>query len=96
MLIAPDIRLGGHIALYNIRLEELHEKRSSSDSEEPRLEKILKLLPFIDLEKLKPSPICLKKLQSDILNDAKSEEWMRTKVLSIQYGDGFSFKEIWN
>jgi hypothetical protein len=96
MLVAPNIRLGAHIALYNIRLEELHEKRSSRESEETRLEKVLRLLPAIDLEKLKPSPDCMKQLKSDILKDAKGEEWLRTKVWSIQCGDGLNFKELLN
>ena len=96
MLVAPNIRLSAYIALYNIRLEELQEKRFSWESAETRLEKALKMLSPIDPEKLKPSPECLKQLKDDILKDSQGEEWLRTKVRSIQCGDGFNFEEMWN
>ena len=96
MLASPYIRLGTFIALYNIQLEELREERKPWESAETRLEKVLKLLPAIDPEKLKPSPYSLKQLKDEILKDTKGEEWLRTKVRSIQCGDGFNFKELLN
>jgi hypothetical protein len=96
MLIAPNIRIGAFITLYNIRLEQLKEERKPWESAKNRLEKVLKLLPAIDPEKLKPSPDSLKQLKNDILKDAKGEEWLRTKVLSLECGDGFNFKELLN
>jgi hypothetical protein len=96
MLAAPNIRLGAYIYLYNFHLEGLQEKRFSWESAENRLEKVLKLLPAIDPKKLKPSPDSLKQLKDDILKDARGEEWLRAKVLSIQCGDGFSFNELLN
>jgi len=96
MLVAPNIRLGAYIDLYNFRLEELQEKRLPWESAETRLNKALKMLPAIDIEKLKPSPDSLKQLKDDILKYAKGEVWLRTKLLSIECGDGFSFKKIWN
>ena len=94
VLASPYIRLGAFIALYNIRLEELHEERKSWESGETRLEKALKMLPAIDLEKLRPSPDSLKQLKSEILKDAQGEEWLRIKVRSLECGDGFNFKEL--
>ena len=48
----------------------------------------------IDPEKLKPSPESLKQLKGNILKDAQGEEWLRTKILSLKYDDGFSFTEL--
>ncbi|MHC4440253.1 MAG: hypothetical protein ACYS3S_23125 [Planctomycetota bacterium] len=54
------------------------------------------MLPAIDIEKLKPSPDSMKQLKDNILKDTQGEEWLRTKLLSIECGDSFSFKEILN
>jgi hypothetical protein len=95
MLVAPNIRLGAYIDLYNFRLEELQEKRLPWESAETRLKKALKMLPTIDPEKLRPSPDCLKQLKDNILKDTKGEGWLRKKILSIECGDGFNFEEMW-
>ena len=94
VLVFPYIRISAFIELYNIRLEYLREERKPWESADTRLEKALKMLPTIDIEKLKPSPDCLKQLKSDMLKEARSEEWLRTKVLSLECGDGFNFKEL--
>ena len=94
ILAGPNTRLGAHIALYNIRLEELHEERNSWECGETQLEKALKMLPTIDPEKLRPSPDSLKQLKGEILKDAQGEEWLREKVLALKYDDGFSFREL--
>ncbi|MFC1635361.1 hypothetical protein ACFL5Z_11010 [Planctomycetota bacterium] len=94
MLAGPNTRLGAFIALYNIRLEELHEERKSSKSGETRLEKALRMLPPIDPEKLRPSPDSLKQLKDNILKDAQGEEWLRIKVRSLEYEDSFSFSDV--
>jgi len=94
LLAGPYMRLGAFIALYSIRLEELAEERGSWESGETRLEKALKMLPAIDPEKLRPSPDSLKQLKANILKDAQGEEWLRTKVRSLECGDGFNFKEL--
>jgi hypothetical protein len=93
MLLGPQTRLGAFIALYNVRLEELNEEGTSQKSDETRLEKALKMLPPIDQERLKPSPESLKQLKENIMKDAQGEEWLRTKTLSLEYDDGFSFSE---
>jgi hypothetical protein len=64
------------------------------ESGETRLEKALKMLPAIEPEKLKPSPGSLKQLKDNILKDAQGEEWLRIKVRSLEYTDGFSFKGL--
>lgn len=84
ILADANTRLCATIDLYNIRHEELHEERSSWQSAETRLEKALKILPSIDTEKLKSNPASLKQLKNDILKDAQGEEWLRTKVLSLE------------
>jgi hypothetical protein len=94
MLPGPNIRVGAFIALYNIRLEELHKERKSLKSDEIRLEKALKMLPTIDPEKLRPSSNSLKQLKDNILKDAQGDEWLRIKVRSLEYDDGFSFREM--
>jgi hypothetical protein len=94
MLAGPNIRLGAFIAIYNIRPEELKEERKPWESGEIRLEKALKMLPAIDPEKLRPSPDSLRQLKDNILKDAQGEEWLRTKIRSLEYADGFSFREL--
>lgn len=96
MLVAPNIRIGAFIALYNIRLEKLREERKSWESAETRLEKALKMLPAINIDKLRPSHDTMKQLKDNILKDTKGEGWLREKILSIECGDGFNFEEIWN
>ncbi len=93
-LPGPYMRLGAFIALYNIRLEELNEEGMSRKSDENRLEKALKMLPPIDPEKLRPSPDSLEQLKDNILKDARGEQWLRAKVLSLKYHDGFSFGKL--
>ena len=95
-LAGPNMRLDSFTELYNMRLEEIQQQRRSQESGETRLEKALKMSPAIDPEKLKPSAEALKQLKADILKDAQGEEWLRTKVRSLEYGDGFSFKELVN
>ncbi|MFH1716531.1 MAG: hypothetical protein ABIF19_04205 [Planctomycetota bacterium] len=54
------------------------------------------MLPAIDPQKLKPSPESLKQLKNDILKDTQGEEWLRIKVRSLEYDDGFNFKDLVN
>ena len=57
------------------------------------MEKVLKMLPSVDLEKLKPSVASMQLLKDNIMNDLTGEEWLREKVLALKYDDGFSFTE---
>lgn len=79
---------------YNHRLEDLKKKRSWDHSEESKLEKVLKTLPPVDLEKLKPSVTYMQQLKDDIMNDLGGEQWLYEKVCSLEYDDGFSFREL--
>jgi hypothetical protein len=91
LLGGANTRLDAFIHLYNIRLEELKEERKSGAT---RLEKALKMLPAIEVDKLRPSPDSLKQLKGQILDDACGEEWLRAKVRSLMCGDGFKFGEL--
>jgi len=94
VLVNPHTRLGIHIDLYNLRLEELKEKRQAWESADTRLEKALTLLPAIDVTKLQPSPDSLKELKGQILDDARGENWLRTKVRSLVSGDGVTLNDL--
>ncbi len=94
VLAGPNGRLDAFIALFNLRLEELKEERMSWPSAETRLEKALKMLPAIDVNGLKPSPDSLTQLKAEILDDAKGEDWLRTRIQSLKCGDGSIFKEL--
>jgi hypothetical protein len=87
-------RLNAFVNVYNFRLERVCEKKYSWESEETKLEKLLKMLPAIDIEKHKPSSESFKKLKNEILKDAHGEDWLHTKVLSLEYEDGFGFKNL--
>ncbi len=94
MLTGANIRLDAFIQLYNLRLGELKEERKPWQSREARLEKALKMLPAIEVDRLRPSPDSLKQLESKILSDAPGEEWLRAKAESLVCGDGVRFKEL--
>ena len=90
----PIIRIGAFAGMYNLRLESIKEKRLPWESGETPLDKALKRLPALDLEKLKPSPDSLQELKGNILKDAQGERWLQKKMSSLEYEDGFSFKEL--
>ena len=87
-------RINAFVTVYNFRLERVREGKYSWESQETKLEKVLKMLPAIDIEKLKPSSDSLKKLKDEILKDAHGEDWLQTKLLFLEYDDGFSFENI--
>jgi hypothetical protein len=91
VLMAANVRLDAFISLYNMRLKKLSEKRKPWESAESRLEKTLKMLPAIDPEKLRPSPAFLRQLKRSVLDCPQGEEWLRTKIFSLEYDDDFSF-----
>jgi len=96
MLADANTRLFATIDLYNIRLEKLMEERKSWESDKTQLEKALKMLPAINIEKLKPCPDSLRRLKDDILKDAQGEKWLLIKALLLEYGDSLNFKELVN
>jgi hypothetical protein len=94
ILAGTNVRLDAFIQLYNLRLEELKEERRPWQSAETRLEKALKTLPAIEVDRLKPSPDSLKQLKSKILNDARGEDWLRAKAESLVCADGVNFQDL--
>jgi len=94
MLAAANMSLEAFVNLYNFRLEELKERSQLSSPSETRLEKALKMLPTIDADRLRPSPDSLKRLKAAILDNAKGHEWLRAKVRSVEYSDGFPWGEL--
>jgi len=96
LLAGPNTRLGVFITLYNLRLEELREERRPWESAGTRLEKALQMLPAIDSDKLKPTAPCMKQLQDRILDDARGDAWLRTKIRAVECVDGFIFDELLN
>ena len=96
LLAGPNRRLDAFITPYNLRLADLQEERKSWESGETRLEKALKMLPAIEVDRLKPNPDSLKQLKAEILDDARGEDWLRAKAESLECVDGISFKELLN
>ena len=88
MLALPYIRVGAFSGMYNLRLEAHKEKRLPWESGETRLDKAIKTLPAIDMEKLKPSPESLKQLKADILKDTQGYNWLQRKLRLLESGDG--------
>lgn len=96
LLAGANLRLDAFITLFNLHLEELKEERGSWQSAETRLEKALKMLPAINVDGLRPSPDSLTQLKAKILDDARGESWLQTKVRSLVCEDGFTFGELMN
>jgi hypothetical protein len=94
LLAGPYDRLDAFIALFNLHLEELKEDRRHWQSGETRLEKALKMLPTIDVDRLRLSPDSLAQLKANILDDARGEAWLPAKVRSLECGDGLAIKEL--
>lgn len=93
-LMDPDARLNAAITLYNIRIEELNEKRFRWNSEESLLEKALKMLPAIDIEKLKPCTESLTPLDNVIFKENERGEWLKEKIYVLKYNNDFSFESL--
>jgi hypothetical protein len=94
LLTDADISLDAHIAVYNIRVERLKTERKSRPSGETRLEKALRMLSTIDVNKLKPTAASLARLKAEILEDTRDEQWLRTKVWALEYDDGTDLKKL--
>jgi len=94
VLAGANTRLDAFVAIYNLRLKELKAEGRCGHSDETRLEKALRMLPTISRNHLKPSNDCMKQLKESILDDARGDEWLRTKVRSLTCGDGFKFNDL--
>ncbi len=94
VLTGANVRLDTFITLYSLRVEDLKEERRLWQPGGTRLERVLKLLPAIAVERLRPSVDSLSQLKKKILDDARGEGWLRTKVESLECRDGISFREL--
>lgn len=83
-----------YIQQYNNNRERLEKDHSWGDSKETKLEKVLKSLHPIELDKLKPSAASSEQLKKDILPDCVDGSWLRDRMLSMKYDDGFSFRGL--
>ena len=87
-------RLKPYVEEYHERLTRVKKEPGPWNGEEMRLEKVLKMLPAIDLEKLSPTPESRKAMEDSVLSDLRDNAWFKTKLCSLQYADKFSF-EAW-
>jgi len=83
-----------YVQQYNNDLERLKKKRSWGNTEETKLEKVLKSLSPIEPDKLRPSAASLEQLKKDIPPDHVDGLWLRDMMLSLNYDDGFSFRKL--
>jgi hypothetical protein len=88
------IRVLVHIRDYNSGLKSLNEDRRWSNDKETKLEKVLKTLNNIDIEKLKPSAESIERLKNNITNNKDRDSWLQEKVHSLEYEDGLTFTEL--
>ena len=51
-------------------------------------------LPPVDMDKLKASDASLQQLKDNITSNLGDQGWLMEKVRSLEYDDGFSFKEL--
>jgi hypothetical protein len=94
MLSDADTSLDAHVDLYNIRVEGLKAERKIWQSSETRLEKALRVLPAINVNKLKPTAVSLERRKAEILEDTRDEKWLLTKIQALEYDDGMDFKKL--
>jgi transposase len=73
--------------------EQLKTERNVWRSSETRLEKALRVLPTIDMSKLKPTAVSLGQLKAKILEDTRDERGLLAKVRALEYDDGMDFKK---
>jgi hypothetical protein len=48
------------------------------------------------VDRLRPTPDSLARLRTNILDDAREEEWLWAKIRSLESRDGFSLTNIFN
>jgi hypothetical protein len=87
-------RLELYSAEYNYGLSELKEGPKPWSSGQIKLEKVLKTLHVIDLNKLTPSDRSMQQLKDGLLGGIRDNDWLQEKLGSLEYDDGFNFKEV--
>lgn len=79
---------------YDYRLSEVKQEPNPWRSEETKVEKVLKTLHVINLNKLTPSDRSMQQLRKNGLDGVRNKGWLREKAIFLEYDDGFSFKEV--
>ena len=79
---------------YNHKLNEVKEKPKPWSSGETKLEKALKTLSAIEINKLAPSATSVQQLKNKILDGVRDDMWLREKVISLEYDDGFNYQQV--
>jgi hypothetical protein len=79
---------------YNHQLTMVKEEPKSWSFRGNKLQKVLKTLPAVDLDKLKPAPESMKQLKEHILTDIRDNGWLQIKLRSLRYIDGFCFASL--
>ena len=64
------------------------------DLVESLLEKALKMLRAIDIEKLKPCTESLTPLDNVIFKENERGEWLKEKIYVLKYNNDFSFESL--
>jgi len=84
-------RLRPYLEEYHHRLTRVKTKPRLPEVRATKLEEVLRMLPAIDLEKLRPTEESNKALEDSVLSDLMNDAWFKTKLGSLEYTDGFRF-----
>jgi hypothetical protein len=87
-------RLKLYAEYYNHELSEVKEEPKPWRSGDTKLEKVLKTLPVIDLDKLMSSAASMEQFKNSILDGVRDQGWLREKAISLEYDDCFSFDKL--
>jgi hypothetical protein len=55
---------------------------------------VLKTLPAIEINKIAPPVRFVQQLKNNILDRVSDDMWLREKVISLEYDDGFDFRQF--
>jgi len=94
LLFNLDERLGLYAEQYNHRLSKVKEEPKPWSAGESKLQKALKILPVIDLDKLVPADKSMQRLKNSILDGLRDDGWLQGKICSLEYDDGFLFSKM--
>jgi hypothetical protein len=85
--------LKAYVEDYNQHLKVLR-KTGQREGKLTMLETVLCNLSPLDLNKLMPSSSSLERLRDGIFDRITDNEWLLREMASLEYEDGFSFKEL--
>jgi hypothetical protein len=83
-----------YVQEYNHKLSKVKEKPKEWSSGETKLEKVLKTLSVIEINKFAPLAESVEQLKNKILDGVRDDMWLREKVISLEYDDGFDFRQF--